>query len=169
TEPIAERPQRRLGGGLRREATADVLERGAHEPEPDDRLARARRRAGAERVVGIGAGADHRRVADAAGALPGDAARRGGGGDVPARIAGDRADGLAGGRAPLAPAAPGRRGHERARGADRQPVAAGARASRTGFGTPRTAPTAPAASDSPAITDASSSTTPSSQSTAPRP
>ena len=58
----------------------------------DEVLARPRRRHGTGAVVGIGAGPDQRRIADPAPALAGDAAGRRRRGEVPVRIAGDRAN-----------------------------------------------------------------------------
>jgi hypothetical protein len=61
--------------------------------EPDEVFTRSGRRHRRRAVVGVGARADHRRIADPAPALAGDAAGRGCGGDVAVRVAGDRADG----------------------------------------------------------------------------
>src|SRR5581483_8027698 len=103
------------------------VERGAHEADPDDGLARAGRGRGADEVVGVGAGADHRGIADPAAPLARDAAGRGGGGDVTARVARHRADGLARSRPALAPAPARGVGHESLAGDDAEAVAPGER------------------------------------------
>jgi len=127
SEPPLEPGKRVLRHPRRVEPVPDELEGAAHEADADDRLAGPGGRSGAEPVVGVGAGADHRGVADPAATLPGDAAGRGRGRDVAGAVAGHGPHGLARRRPALAPAAARLLGHQGLGRAAREPVALGER------------------------------------------
>ena len=74
------------------EALADLRADFVGDADADEIFARAGRRDRAAAVVGIGAGADDRRIADPAPALAGEAAGRGRGGDMALLVERDRAD-----------------------------------------------------------------------------
>ena len=82
-----------VGGGLRGLAFFDEGADFAGEGEADEVLADTGAGDGASVVVGVGAGADERRIADAAGEFGLHATGGGGGGEVAFGVAGDGADG----------------------------------------------------------------------------
>src|SRR5439155_24077782 len=121
-EALLEERERFRGGAGRVGAAGDELECRTHEAEANDRLARTRGRAGTERIVGVGAGTDDRRIAETAAALAGDTAGGRGCGQAPRGVAGDGADRLATGREALPPSAARLLGDEGVRRTRREPV-----------------------------------------------
>src|SRR5262245_23275176 len=124
-QPLAEELQRRAGGGWRARAGRQTLEADPHEPKADDRLPGSGGGAGADAIVGVGAGTDHGRVAHPAPRLAREAAGRRRRRDSSAPVTGDRADGLARRIASSSPALARGRGDQRLRRDERQPMLAG--------------------------------------------